>query len=430
MPVILHNNPSQSSDCLVGLVRYSQRIVNEGGASTHGSAASRQWFVTSGRVRILADDGTAQQGVTACSPIQRARVAGRRSTALKRRRTPSARRCTLALRWARLACLRSQPEPTHAARLAGVRRSSDGARLDHRARFRGAETAPTDSCERLVHQVPLGVVHKVGRVALSIYGMDKAGQQLEKVWGQPPGLGARRRRQGPAAKGPPQRKPQASPEPRELLRGEARMTTMNDMGRQFAGRSTATTNAEEDRPRSWYAWDGVCSRTSKGPPGKSRRLDEGEPLRRRLRPEQAGTERASGSEARFAAMEFADLVTGWVMDDSASVGQQHAAGACDDRHGARLHRSILTRSIRSTRSKTRRRRRTKLGDAELFPVRPNPSPARRARPPSQPSPSVAGVVVWPTMMGSGSTSPTMAATMPRTMARNTNNPSMNQGSRR
>ena len=64
------------------------------------------------------------------------------------------------------------------------------------------------------YTIPLGAVHKVGRVALAIYGMDKAGQQLEKVWGDKlPDWARDDGGKGKPRKGQqPKRKPQASPE--------------------------------------------------------------------------------------------------------------------------------------------------------------------------------------------------------------------------
>lgn len=183
MPVILHNNPSQAQDCLVGLVRYSRRIIGEGGRE-YDRLGSFPAVVRHIRAcPYEADDGTAQRGVTACSPIQRARI------------------------WPdTFNCFEATAHAVGAAMHFGLSGALEWHVFDRNLSPRTRHVWPVcvdratargwiivlDSVVPRTHRrilandwytIPLGVVHKVGRVALSVYGMDKAGQQLEKVWG-------------------------------------------------------------------------------------------------------------------------------------------------------------------------------------------------------------------------------------------------------
>lgn len=183
MPVILHNNPSQTRDCLVGLVRYSQRIISEGGREYErlGSFPSVVRHIRASPYQP--DDGSAQRGVTACSPIQRARV------------------------WPRtFNCFEATAHAIGAAMFYGLSDGLDWHVFDRNLGPRTRHVWPVcvepatargwiivlDSVVPRQHRrilanawysIPLGVVHKAGRVVLSVYGMDKAGQQVEKVWG-------------------------------------------------------------------------------------------------------------------------------------------------------------------------------------------------------------------------------------------------------
>ena len=214
MPVILHNNPSQSSDCLVGLVRYSQRIATEGGRE-YARLGSFPAVVRHIRSRpYQPDDGTAQRGVTACSPIQRARV------------------------WpTTFNCFEATAHAVGAAMYQGLTDGLDWHVFDRNLSPRTRHVWPVcvdpatargwiivlDSVVPRQHRgilanawytIPLGAVHKIGRVALSVYGMDKAGQQVEKLYGDELPDWARDDggKKKPQRKPQPRKKPQASPE--------------------------------------------------------------------------------------------------------------------------------------------------------------------------------------------------------------------------
>ena len=74
MPIVLHGNPSQSDACLLGLVRFAQRIARDAG-DVFAQLGSFRAVVDYIRSRPFEpDDGTACDGVTTCTPIQRARI--------------------------------------------------------------------------------------------------------------------------------------------------------------------------------------------------------------------------------------------------------------------------------------------------------------------------------------------------------------------
>jgi len=183
MSIVLHGNATQSEACLLGLVGFAQRIEREAG-DVFAQLGTFRSVVDYIRSRPFEpDDGSADQGVTGCVPIQRARI------------WPAMFNCFEATAHALAAFLYwglAQYLEFHVfdKNLSATTRHVwpvviDGETgrgwiivLDSRVPRRHRRMMANDWYNDL-----LGGVHTIGRVALSAYGMGKVADTLENTWG-------------------------------------------------------------------------------------------------------------------------------------------------------------------------------------------------------------------------------------------------------